>query len=179
MDNICLVFLFGIAVVSAAPSCSEEEVLKCGTLGDRDWRGRTWPENEIELNKACNNVEPMLDCQIDFVQRCPKSDLSGFIGYLKESKILYGKLCKESTFRTSFLKNIPCLNHESVDYNICRNKFTVEESGGFCAYNFAVLQCVLNMIEEKCGGEALHVFRGLYKPLISIDKMFCKRDDQM
>ncbi|GFY55044.1 uncharacterized protein TNIN_171781 [Trichonephila inaurata madagascariensis] len=177
MDKIFFLFLFGIAAVAAAPSCSEEEALKCGSLGDRDWRGHTWPENEEELNKACSNVEPILDCQIDFVQRCPKSDLSLFAGYLKESKILYGKLCKESNFRTKFLKNVPCLNHESVDFNICRNKFTVEGSGGFCAYNFDVLQCALNMIKEKCGEEALHVFDALYKPLISIDKIFCRKDD--
>ncbi|GBM26442.1 hypothetical protein AVEN_126947-1 [Araneus ventricosus] len=133
---------------------------------------------EVSYDLSPGNVEPILDCQISFIERCPTSELANFLGYLKESKTLYGNLCTELDFRTKFLRNVPCLNHEFQDiYNVCGKKFTVEEAGGFCAYNFAVLQCVMSDITEKCGEESLHVFNGLYQPMISLDKVFCRRDD--
>ncbi|KAF8795385.1 uncharacterized protein LOC129961411 [Argiope bruennichi] len=178
MNKLLFILLLGIATTTASPTCSQEESLKCGSLGDKEWIGKTWPENEIELNKACSDVEQILDCQIAFIERCPTSEHASFLGYLKESKVLYGKLCVESDFRTKFLRNVPCLNHEVQDiYNVCGKKFTVEDAGGFCAYNFAVLQCVLNDITKKCGEESLHVFNGLYQPMLSLDKVFCRRDD--
>ncbi|CAL1289506.1 unnamed protein product [Larinioides sclopetarius] len=177
MKKFLLLFLLGIATTTGSPTCSLEESSKCGNLGDKDWRGKTWPENAIELDKACSNVEPILDCQISFIERCPKSELANFLGYLKGSKVLYGKLCTELDFRTKFLRNVPCLNHEFQDiYDVCGKKFSVEEAGGFCAYNIAVLQCVMSDITDKCGEESLHVFNGLYQPMISLDKLFCKRD---
>ncbi|GIY46675.1 uncharacterized protein CEXT_362121, partial [Caerostris extrusa] len=99
MDKI-LLLLLSVTTALASPNCSEDEVLKCGYLGDKDWRGKTWPENETELDKACSDVEPNLDCQIAFVRRCPNSQLAGFSQYLIESKTLYGKLCVASDFRT-------------------------------------------------------------------------------
>ncbi|GIY07880.1 uncharacterized protein CEXT_307111, partial [Caerostris extrusa] len=98
---------------------------------------------------------PIWTVKLLFVRRCPNSQLAGFSQYLIESKTLYGKLCVASDFRTKFLKNVPCLNHEFLNlYSICENKFNVEEVGGFCAYNFAVLQCVIGDIKDKCGEDS-------------------------
>ncbi|GBM26446.1 hypothetical protein AVEN_126950-1 [Araneus ventricosus] len=66
MNKFLFLFLLGIATTTASPTCSLEESLKCGNLGDKDWRGKTWPENEIELDKACReNMQQFTNVEME------------------------------------------------------------------------------------------------------------------
>ncbi|XP_035222546.1 uncharacterized protein LOC118195353 [Stegodyphus dumicola] len=177
MNGFIFFILCAVTGSLASPTCSGDVDRECGSLGDKDWRGRTWPENAKELDKACRNVQVVLDCQIAYVQRCPDSFLALFEDYMKESKKLYGKLCfKLSSFRGQFLKHVTCLNNVTIElYNSCKKSVPALKPSQFCAYNTKVLDCVKSNLEKSCGEEALQVFNGLYQPIVSLDKIFCKK----
>ncbi|KFM66000.1 hypothetical protein X975_24440, partial [Stegodyphus mimosarum] len=182
MDSLIFFLLFCAVTGSlASPTCSGDVDQECGSLGEKDWRGRTWPENAKELDKACRNVQVVLDCQLAYVKRCPDSLLAVFEGYMKESKTLYNKLCsKLSLFRDQFLEHVTCLNNVTTEfYNTCKKSVPALKTSQFCEYNTKVLNCVKSNLEKSCGEEALQVFNGLYQPMISLDKIFCKKSAEI
>ncbi|XP_054717164.1 uncharacterized protein LOC129226572 [Uloborus diversus] len=176
-----VIFILGFSYVLALPTCSDDEISACGNLGEKDWKGKQWPENAIELDKACSQVQGALECQIAVAERCSNTLLRMFLGYMKESQKLHKKLC--STFdplRIKFLRTVPCLNSAIEQlYSHCKSLTSVQEAGGFCAYNFKVLSCVQSGLQSKCGDETMHVFNALYEPMIELDKIFCRKDDNL
>ncbi|XP_054715355.1 uncharacterized protein LOC129224833 [Uloborus diversus] len=180
MARIMFILLLSVlGCVLASPTCTIEEVNKC--LSDNeDFKfmvlGETYPEDDEHLTKFCLKALPQLDCAIDFIERCPNSEISNYLEGLKDQKAALEKLCDTSlSFRAEYLEHAACMNNKvsavkgkCADYmNMFANNFKCSTG----VHNYQV--CIEDSVEE-CGEKAAEIFRTLYEPKMDINTIFCE-----
>nr|WBW70079.1 venom protein [Lampona murina] len=172
-------FLFVLVILfpnlsEAAPGCSAKDEAACSSSSESiELNGMTWPETEAALDRECRGLSS-LDCYIAYGERCPDSLLSGFVESNKEIRNIYTELCvKENDFRHAYLRNIICLNSESVKENMDCQAQTIGEATNYCSNAEEEKKCVSRKISKICGDESVTVYLKLIKPLAILSNMLC------
>ncbi|XP_074603045.1 uncharacterized protein LOC141856590 [Brevipalpus obovatus] len=133
-----------------------------------------------ELNKQCGYLREADSCLRNFTRKCTTPLQRELIGFVTEgSTRLLGEYCTIGTqLRQSYLKHAPCLNQAQKGQKTCvkdlQSALEIVTSvewdkripAGCCSYRrFQV--CTENLVETKCGKEAVEFMHILMRMALS------------
>jgi len=136
--------------------------------------------SDNELNKQCGYLREADTCLRNFTRRCTTPLQRELINFVTEGSMrLLKEYCTTGTqLRQSYLKHAPCLNQAQRNQKVCIKDLqaaleivtSVEWDkripAGCCAYR-RFQGCTENMVESKCGKEAVEFMNLLLRMALS------------
>ncbi|XP_015781965.1 uncharacterized protein LOC107359892 isoform X3 [Tetranychus urticae] len=133
-----------------------------------------------EMNKQCGYLREADSCLRNFTRKCTTPLQRELIGFVTEGGMrLLNEYCSPATqLRQSYLKHAPCLNQAQRNQRMCVKDLqaaleiiaNVEWDrripAGCCAYR-RFQGCVVNLVESKCGKEAVEFIHILLRMALS------------
>jgi len=178
--SIAFAFLC-LAVGARAQSCHLRELDLCAAtllVFTQNPSGIATSDNE--LNKQCGYLREADVCLRNFTRRCTTPLQRELINFVTEGSMrLLNEYCTPGTqLRQSYLKHAPCLNQAQKNQRTCVKDLqaalevvtTVEWDkripAGCCAYR-RFIACTENLVESKCGKEAVEFMNLLLRMALS------------
>jgi hypothetical protein len=175
---LALAFLCG---VTNAQSCHLRELDLCAAtllVFTQSPSGIATSENE--LDKQCGYLREADGCLRNFTRRCTTPLQKELVGFVTEGSLrLLNEYCaRGSQLRQSYLKHAPCLNVATRGQKTCikdlQAGFEIITSvewdkripAGCCAYR-QLMKCTQNLIETKCGKDAVEFMNILLRMALS------------
>jgi len=179
LSAICIIGCVKIA--HAQSSCHLRELDLCAAtllVFTQSPSGVATGENE--LDKQCGYLKEADSCLRNFTRRCTTPLQRELIGFVTEGSLrLLDEYCtRGSQLRQSYLKHASCLNVATRGQKTCikdlQAAFEVITSvewdkripAGCCAYR-QLMKCTENLIETKCGKEAVEFMHLLLRMALS------------
>lgn len=133
-----------------------------------------------ELNKQCGYLREAGSCLRNFTRKCTTPLQRELIGFVTEGSMrLLNEYCTPGTqLRQSYLKHAPCLNQAQRGQRTCvkdlQSALEIVTSvewdrripAGCCAYR-RFQGCTENLVESKCGKEAVEFMNILLRMALS------------
>jgi len=178
--SIAFAFLC-LAVGARAQSCHLRELDLCAAtllVFTQNPSGIATSDNE--LNKQCGYLREADVCLRNFTRRCTTPLQRELINFVTEGSMrLLNEYCTPGTqLRQSYLKHAPCLNQAQKNQRTCVKDLqaalevvtTVEWDkripAGCCSYR-RFIACTENLVESKCGKEAVEFMNLLLRMALS------------